>query len=82
MDSNDITSGFRIYSTKVIEDIRGDLISKNFEITAELLIRAKKKGYSISEVPITFKRRPRGASKLSFAKSGLGYFVLLLRLGV
>lgn len=81
MKSNDITSGFRIYSTKVIEDIRDDLISKNFEITAELLIRAKKKGYSISEVPITFKRRPRGSSKLSFAKSGFGYLVLILRLG-
>jgi dolichol-phosphate mannosyltransferase len=77
MNSNDITSGFRIYSVKTVESIRDDLIAKNFEITAELLIRAKKKGFSIVEVPITFKRRPRGSSKLSFLKSGIGYVILL-----
>ncbi len=82
MNSSDITSGFRIYSTKAIESIRGDLVSKNFEITAELLIRAKKKGFSITEVPITFTRRPRGTSKLSFVRSGIGYVILLFRLGI
>ena len=82
MKSRDITSGFRIYSTKAVESIRDELISKNFEVTAELLIRAKKKGFSIAEVPIKFTRRPRGTSKLSFVKSGFGYAVLLLRLGV
>ena len=82
MHTGDITSGFRIYSTKTIESIRDELVSKNFEVTAELLIRAKKKGFSITEVPITFTRRPRGVSKLSFVKSGVGYVVLLLRLGV
>jgi dolichol-phosphate mannosyltransferase len=82
MNSSDITSGFRIYSTKAIESIRDDLVSKNFEVTAELLIRAKEKGFSITEVPITFTRRPRGTSKLSFVKSGIGYVILLFRLGI
>ena len=77
---SDVTSGFRLYSAKTIEKIRDRLVSKNFEITAELLIRAKKEGYSITEVPITFTRRPRGVSKLSFVKSGIGYGILLLRL--
>jgi dolichol-phosphate mannosyltransferase len=81
MNSSDITSGFRIYSMKTIESIRDELVAKNFEVTAELLIRAKKKGFSITEVPITFTRRPRGTSKLSFVKSGIGYVTLLLRLG-
>lgn len=81
MKSNDITSGFRIYSTKTVESVRGDLVAKNFEVTAEILIRAKKKGFSITEVPISFKRRPRGKSKLSFVKSGVGYVILLFRLG-
>lgn len=80
--SSDVTSGFRIYSTKTIESVREDLISKNFEVTAELLIRAKKKGFSITEVPITFTRRPRGTSKLSFLRSGMGYIVLLFKLGL
>jgi dolichol-phosphate mannosyltransferase len=77
---SDVTSGFRLYSAKTIESIRDRLVSKNFEITAELLIRAKKEGYSMTEVPITFTRRPRGVSKLSFIKSGIGYGILLLRL--
>lgn len=78
---SDVTSGFRIYSAKSIESIRNRLVSKNFEVTAEILIRARKDGFSIIEVPITFTRRPRGTSKLSFVKSGIGYGLLLLRLG-
>lgn len=81
MKSSDITSGFRIYSTKTVESVREELVAKNFEVTAELLIRAKKKGFSITEVPISFRRRPRGTSKLSFIKSGVGYVILLFRLG-
>ncbi len=79
--SSDITSGFRLYSAKAIQSVRGELTGKNFEVTPEILIRAKKKGFSIVEVPITFTPRPRGKSKLSFFKSGIGYVVLLLRLG-
>lgn len=78
--SSDVTSGYRLYSTRTIETIRDELKGKNFEVTAEILIRAKKKGLSIVEVPITFTRRPRGTSKLSFLRSGLGYVILLVRL--
>jgi len=81
MKASDITSGFRIYSTKTVERVREELVAKNFEVTAEILIRAKKKGFSITEVPISFRRRPRGTSKLSFVRSGVGYVVLLFRLG-
>lgn len=78
--SSDVTSGYRLYSAKKIGMIRDDLRGKNFEVTAEILIRAKKKGFSIVEVPITFTRRPRGTSKLSFFRSGIGYLMLLVRL--
>lgn len=81
MKSSDITSGFRIYSTKTVESVRDELVARNFEVTAEILIRAKKRGFSITEVPISFTRRPRGNSKLSFVKSGVGYVILLFRLG-
>ena len=79
--SSDVTSGFRIYSAAGVRSIRGDLTSKNFEVAAELLIRARKKGLKIVEVPITFTPRPRGSSKLSFVRSGIGYAKLLVRLG-
>lgn len=78
--SGDVTSGFRIYSTKVIQSWRSELTSTNFEVTAEMLIRSKKKGFSIVEVPITFTPRPRGTSKLSFIRTGIGYAKLLARI--
>jgi len=80
--SSDVTSGFRIYSAAGVRSIRGELTSRNFEIAAELLIRARKKGLKIAEVPITFTPRPRGTSKLSFLRSGIGYAKLLVRLGI
>ncbi len=79
--SIDVTSGFRIYSARAVESVRDELTSKNFEIAAELLIRARKKGMTICEVPITFTPRPRGTSKLSFFTSGIGYARLFVRLG-
>ncbi len=82
LSSSDVTSGFRVYSTKAVESIRDELTSKNFEVAAELLIRAKKKGLTITEVPITFTPRPRGTSKLSFLRSGVGYVKLLVKLGL
>ncbi len=80
--SSDVTSGFRVYSARAVESVRGELTSKNFEIAAELLIRSRKKGMTISEVPITFTPRPRGTSKLSFLRSGIGYAWLLVKLRV
>jgi dolichol-phosphate mannosyltransferase len=82
MPCNDVTSGFRLYTRKSVETIRDKLTSQNFEVTAEILIRAKKEGFSITEVPITFTLRPRGTSKLSFVRSGIGYGILILRLGI
>ena len=80
--SSDVTSGFRIYSAKAVKSVRDELTSRNFEVAAELLVRAKKKGLSITEVPITFTVRPRGMSKLSFVRSGIVYARLLLELGL
>jgi len=79
--SNDVTSGFRVYSSKAVDALRDEIVAKNFEIQPELLIRARKKGLPITDVPITFLKRPRGTSKLSFVKSGVGYAMLIIRLG-
>jgi dolichol-phosphate mannosyltransferase len=78
--SNDVTSGFRVYTCRAIDALRDEIVAKNFEIQPELLIRARKKGLQIIDVPITFLPRPRGTSKLSFVKSGIGYAMLIIRL--
>jgi len=80
--SNDVTSGFRVYTCRAVETLRDQIVAKNFEIQPELLIRARKKGMPITDVPITFLPRPRGTSKLSFVKSGIGYAMLIIRLGL
>ena len=79
--SSDVTSGFRIYSCKVVNALKDEIVAKNFEVQPELLIRARRKGMVITDVPITFLPRPRGTSKLSFIKSGIGYAMLIVRLG-
>lgn len=77
---SDHTSNFRLYKDEVIWAIRWDLRSKNFEIQPELIIRAVRKGYKVTECQINFPPRNGGWSKLSFRKSLIGYGLLVLRL--
>jgi dolichol-phosphate mannosyltransferase len=62
----DTTAGFVCYKRKVLETI--DLASMQFNGYAfqiEMKYRAYKAGFKIKEVPITFKDRTEGASKMS-----------------
>jgi len=78
--AEDATSGFRLYSAEVIRGVRDEIGAREFEVTAELLVRAVRRGFRIAEVPITFLPRPRGRSKLSYWRSGIGYARLFLNL--
>jgi dolichol-phosphate mannosyltransferase len=70
---SDQTSGFRLYKRKVIEKVVGKCRSENFEFLLELLIIAKKLGFSFSEVPIKFQARITGKSKFEIFRSIGGY---------
>jgi len=62
----DTTAGFVCYNRRVLEEIdldRIDFIGYAFQI--EMKYKAKKKGFKITEVPITFKDRLVGQSKMS-----------------
>lgn len=62
----DLTGGFNIWRKTVFEDINLDYIkSKDYSFNIELKYRGYKKGYSFVEIPITFKNRVCGLSKLS-----------------
>lgn len=66
MPVNDPTAGFVCYSRKVLSTIPLDevhFIGYAFQI--EMKYRAWKLGFKIKEVPITFKDRTEGASKMS-----------------
>ncbi len=66
MGVHDSTSGFRIYSASTLRRINIDHIrSEGYSFQIEMTRAAKKTGAKILEVPITFKERENGVSKMS-----------------
>ncbi len=64
----DSTSGFRVYSATALEKIDYATVrADGYGFQIEMTYRARSNGVSIIEVPITFKDRLRGESKMSKA---------------
>lgn len=62
----DITSGYRCFRRKVLEEIDLDrMISTGPSIVTEVLYKATLKGFSIAETPIIFEDRKKGTTKLN-----------------
>lgn len=62
----DSTSAFRVYKAKVIKAIKPDSIkSEGYSFLIEVVFRTQKHGFKIKEVPIIFKARELGKSKVS-----------------
>jgi len=62
---NDSTSGYRSFSRKALEKIEFQtLTSEGFGFQIETLTRAKRAGLTIREVPMIFRDRKLGKSKL------------------
>jgi glycosyltransferase involved in cell wall biosynthesis len=62
----DATSGFRAFRRPLLEALVADGIrSEGYAFQIELAYRAWRGGYSVSEVPITFREREHGTSKIS-----------------
>ena len=62
--ASDLTGSFRLYKREVIEKILPMVKSKGYAFQMEILILAKKEGFTLGEVPITFVDRIYGESKL------------------
>lgn len=64
----DVSSGFRCFRRQALEKLDlDDLISVGPSIVLEVLYKAHLLGLKITEVPITFRDRARGKTKLNFA---------------
>ena len=61
---SDLTGSFRLYERYVLENILHKVTCKGYAFQMEIIVLAKKAGYHISEVPITFVDRVYGESKL------------------
>jgi dolichol-phosphate mannosyltransferase len=76
---NDVTNAFKCYRREVIEGCR-PLISKHFNLTVELPLKAIVRGYSYAVVPISWTNRKSGVSKLRIREMGSRYLFIVLYL--
>ncbi len=66
MPIKDATGGFKCFRRKVLEAINFDKIKSNgYAFQIEMTFKAYSKGFKISEMPIIFIDRTKGASKMS-----------------
>ncbi|BAY77156.1 family 2 glycosyl transferase [Nostoc linckia NIES-25] len=74
---NDTTNAFKIYRKEVIEGI-SPLVSHHFNLTVEMPLKALVRGYSYTTIPITWRNRTTGVSKLKLKEMGSRYLFIVL----
>ncbi|MFN6462629.1 MAG: glycosyltransferase [Nostoc sp. DedVER02] len=74
---NDTTNAFKIYRKDVIEGI-SPLVSHHFNLTVEMPLKAIVRGYSYTTIPITWRNRTTGVSKLKLKEMGSRYLFIVL----
>lgn len=65
---SDLTGSFRLYRKPVLQNLIDASVSKGYVFQMEMMFRAKRQGYTVGEVPITFVDRFYGESKLGGAE--------------
>lgn len=67
MNVHDATSGFRIYSSRILRKIDIDTVSADgYAFQIEMVFRVLDSGGTIAELPIIFRDRQYGTSKMSW----------------
>ena len=74
---NDTTNAFKAYRATVIEGCL-PLLSPHFNLTVELPLKTIVRGYSWTVMPITWRNRRVGNSKLSIKEMGSRYLFICL----
>lgn len=74
---NDTTNAFKIYRREVIDGI-SPLLSHHFNLTVEMPLKAIVRGYTYTTIPITWRNRTTGVSKLKLKEMGSRYLFIVL----
>jgi len=74
---SDYTSAYRLYSRSVLQTVLPSVRSKGFAFLPEIVFRALRSGFKVSEVRVSFPPRIAGASKMSY-RSNLRDYVRFL----
>lgn len=74
---NDITNAFKAYRRETIDGCR-PFLSPHFNLTVEIPLKTIIRGYSWTTVPITWRNRRAGESKLKLKEMGSRYLFIAL----
>ncbi len=74
---NDTTNAFKCYRREVVDGCR-PFLSPHFNLTVELPLKAVIRGYEYDIVPIKWRGRTAGESKLKLKEMGSRYFFIIL----
>jgi dolichol-phosphate mannosyltransferase len=74
---NDTTNAFKAYRREVIDNIH-PLLSKHFNLTVEMPLKAITRGHTFQVVPISWTNRQQGVSKLRLKEMGSRYMFIVL----
>ena len=74
---NDTTNAFKAYRREVIETVQ-PLLSNHFNLTVEIPLKAIVRGHSYKVIPISWRNRKEGESKLSLQEMGSRYAFIIL----
>lgn len=74
---NDTTNAFKAYRREVIETVQ-PLLSQHFNLTVELPLKAVVRGHSYAIVPVRWRGRVQGTSKLRLEEMGSRYLFIVL----
>lgn len=74
---NDTTNAFKCYRRNVIDGLQ-PLISPHFNLTVEMPLKAIVRGYRYTVVPISWRNRAVGVSKLKLKEMGSRYLFVVL----
>lgn len=74
---NDTTNAFKAYRREVVETIQ-PLLSKHFNLTVEMPLKAIVRGHSYAVVPTSWTNRTSGEAKLAMKEMGSRYLFITL----
>jgi dolichol-phosphate mannosyltransferase len=74
---NDVTNAFKCYSRATIDGIK-PIMSRHFNITVELPLKAIVRGYTYKVIPTHWYQRKKGISKLKIQEMGSRYLFVII----
>lgn len=76
----DMLAGFKAFKTTVLKEI--NMKENHYGYEAEVIVKAAKKKYRITNIPITYRKRVEGNSKLMPIKDGILFLLTIIKYGL